>query len=377
MLVIVMKKEYYSYKEIDKIESTYKIIIGQRSNGKTYGWCRKVLSEYLKTGKPSAYIRRLDKQIEVKMLGNLFTPHTEWLEKESKGKWNSFIYRSHCFYLARYETQENGVSKKMAQDKTAFCHTYALNTAETSKGADNGEVFSICFDEFMTRAYYLNNEFILFQNILSSILRGREGATIYMLANTVNRYCPYFKDMGLSRVSNQKQGTIDIYKLGKTDLRIAVEYCSMMDVSSTKAADYYAFDNPQLQMITTGTWEIALYRHAPPELSSYRIIYTFFIVFADKTVQGDIHMYKGYPIIFFHQKTTPIKDFDKVVVYLQDSVDGNPLHQIDLRIAPTKAQKLILDLIHHQKMFFSDNELGEIVNNWLKFTLQSRTRAYI
>lgn len=369
--------DFYSYDAIDKIPATYKIIMGQRSNGKTYGWCRKVLCEYLKSGLPSAYIRRLDKQIEVKMLGNLFSPHTEWVEKESKGKWNAFVYRSHAFYLARYETLENGQVKKMAQDKTAFCHTYALNTAETSKGADNGRVSSVCFDEFMTRAYYLQNEFVLFQNVLSSILRGRSGATIYMLANTVNKYCPYFKDMGLSRVSTQKQGTIDTYKMGKSNLKIAVEYCSMMDMSSTKAAEYYAFDNPQLKMITDGSWEIALYRHAPPELSSYRVIYTFFILFDEKIVQGDIHMYKGYPIIFFHEKTTPIKDFDRVVVYVQDTMDGNPLHQIDLRVAPTKAQKIILDLLHHQKTFFADNQTGEIVNNWLKFTLQTRTRAYI
>lgn len=369
--------DYYSYEAIDKIDAAYKMIIGQRSNGKTFGWCRKVLEEYLSTGTPSAYIRRLDRQIEVKMLGSLFNPHRDWLEEHSKGKWNGFIYRSYRFYLVRYETLQTGEVKKVAQDKIPFCHAYAVNTAETSKGADNGAVKYVCFDEFITRINYLNNEFVLFQNLLSSIIRGRTGIQIFMIANTVNRYCPYFKDMGLSRVANQKQGTIDVYKLGKTNLKIAVEYCSLMDVSSTKADEYYAFDNPQLKMITTGAWEIALYRHAPPELSDYRIIYTFFIDFDRHIVQGDIHMYKGYPIIFFHEKTTPIKDFDKSVVYLQESFDGNPLHQIDLRVAPTKVQKLILDLIHYQKTFFQDNELGEVVNNWLKFSLQARQRAHV
>lgn len=372
-----MSAGYYNYDAIDKIDATYKMIIGQRSNGKTYGWCRKILDAYLSTGKPSAYIRRLDKQIEVKMLGALFNPHADWLEQRSKGKWNAFVYRSHCFYLARYEMLENGTLKKMAQDKNEFCHTYAVNTVETSKGADNGEVFCICFDEFITRGYYLTNEFVMFQNLLSSIIRGRTGIQIYMLANTVNKYCPYFRDMGISRIDSQKQGTIDIYKLGKTNLKIAVEYCSTMDVSTTNADEYYAFDNPQLKMITTGTWEIALYRHAPPGLSDARIIHTFCIVFGGKTVQGDIHMYKNYPIIFFHEKTTPIKKFDTSIVYLQDTLDGNPLHQIDLRIAPTKAQQLILDLIHYQKTFFADNEVGEIVNNWLKFSMQLRQRAHV
>lgn len=371
------QKEYYSYDAIDKIDATYRMIIGQRSNGKTYGWCRKVLEEYLNTGLPSAYIRRLDKQIETKMIGNLFDPHIEWLEKASKGKWNAIVYRSYRYYLARYEVQANGGVKKMAQDKTPFCHNYSINTVETSKGSDDGQVKFICFDEFITRAYYLNNEFVMFQNLLSSIIRDRPGVQIYMLANSVNRYCPYFKDMGLTKVATQKQGTIDLYRLGKTKKTIAVEYCSIMDVSSTQADEYYAFDNPQLTMITTGAWEIALYRHAPPALSDYRIVHTFFIIFDGKTVQGDIHMYKNYPIIFFHDKTTPIRDFDKSIVYLQESVDGNPLHQIDLRVAPTKAQKLILDLIHYQKTFFAYNEVGEIVNNWLKFSLTTRQRAHV
>ena len=367
---------YYSYSDIDSIDATYNLIIGQRSNGKTYGFCRKVLEAYLTDGLPSAYIRRLDEQIKATNLENLFNPHIGWIEEETKGKWNAIVYRLHGFYLARYEIQENGVRKKLAQDKTPFCRTYAINTTETTKGSDNGEVKYICFDEFMTRQYYLNNEFIMFQNLLSSIIRDRPGVKIYMLANTVNKYCPYFKDMGLTKVNSQKQGTIDIYKMGKTKTTIAVEYCSQSD-SSKKVSKYFAFDNPQLEMISTGAWEIALYRHAPPELSDYRIIHTFFIDFDGNIVQGDIHMYKGYPIIFFHSKTTPIKDYDKSVVYAQESIDGNPLHQIDLRVAPTKAQKLILDLVHYQKTFFQDNEIGEIVNNWLKFSLQSRQRAHV
>lgn len=368
---------YYSYDAIDKIDATYKMIIGQRSNGKTFGWCRKVLEEYLDTGTPSAYIRRLDRQIEVKMLEGLFSPHLEWLEKKSKYKWNAIIYRSHRFYLARFETTPTGVTKKTAQDRTAFCHTYAINTAETSKGADNGEVKYICFDEFMTRQNYLNNEFVLFQNLLSSIIRGRNNIQIYMLANTVNKYCPYFNDMGLARVSRQKQGTIDVYRIGETKLKIAVEYCSMMETPSVQESEYYAFDNPQLKMITTGEWEIALYRHAPPQLSDYRKILTFFIVFDGATVQGDVHMYKGFPLAFFHEKTTPIKAPEKSIIYWQESLDGNPLHQIDLRVAPTKAQQLIVQLFKTQKTFFAYNDVGETVNNWMKFSMQNRIRAHI
>lgn len=358
--------QWYDYAAIDKIDSVYKIIIGERSNGKTYGWCKKVIDEYIRTGKPSAYIRRFDEQIKPKFLGNLFDPHIEYIKKKSNGKWNHIRYWQNHFYLERVETLPNGTVKKVAKDDVAFCRTYAINTVETSKGADQGEVKYICFDEFITRIRYLGNEFVLFQNLLSSIIRKRSGITIYMLANTVNKFCPYFSDMGLRGVAKQKQGTIDVYRLGKTNSKIAVEYCASSGVSKATET-YYAFDNPQLDMIKNGSWEIDLYRHAPEGLSDYRIVFSFFVLFDSQIVQGDIYMYNGYPICFFHPKTTPIKSPERQVMYTQDTIDGNPLHQTDVRIKPTRAQQLIADIFNAKKTFYSDNECGEIINNWVKW----------
>ena len=101
--------------------------------------------------------------------------------------------------------------------------TYAISTAETTKGTDPGEVAMILFDEFITRQFYIANEFIKFQNLLSSIIRDRPNVQIYMLANTVSKHCPYFRDMGLYRISQQEQGTIDVYTMGKSGTKIAVE----------------------------------------------------------------------------------------------------------------------------------------------------------
>lgn len=373
---LVIDMNYYNYDNIDKLNATYNLIIGQRSNGKTFGWCRKAIDAYLEDGIPSAYIRRHDEQIRPTNISNLFHPHTNYIERKTKGKYNAIIYRLHSFYLARYENTVTGAEKKVAQDKNPFCRTYAISTAETTKGADAGELKYICFDEFMTRRFYLNNEFVLFQNLLSSLIRNRSGVKIYMLANTVNKYCPYFADMGLRNVAKQKQGTIDVYQMGKSDTTIAVEYCNQADVA-VSVSKYFAFDNPQLEMISTGAWEIALYRHAPIKISDYRVILSFFILFDGSIVQGDIHMYNGYPVIMYHWKTTPVKDPERSIMYIQDTIDGNPLHQVDLRVAPTKAQKLILDLMHYQKAFYADNEVGEHVNNWMKYSMKSRNNAHI
>ena len=244
-----------------------------------------------------------------------------------------------------------------------MCRTYSLNTWETTKGQDAGEVWSICFDEFITRRYYLANEFVAFTNLLSSIMRNRP-CKIFMLANTVNKSCLYFREMGIRHIREMEQGTIDVYKIGLTDKKIAIEY-SDSPGSSKEVCEYFAFDNPELKMITEGSWEIAMYRHAPPEMERRgRLIMSFFIEHDQQTLQGDVRMYDRFPIVFFHAKTTPIKKRDKSVIYVDEICDGNPLHQISLRQAPTRAHEVIRSLIAQHKTFFADNEIGESFANW-------------
>lgn len=362
------QNEYYSYANIDKLKATYNIIIGQRANGKTYGMLKKILDAYIDKGLPSAYVRRLDEQIKTTVIAHLFNELSPYIAKKTNGNYNGVTYWMHAFYLVKNDILADGSVKRQNKDSKPFCRAYALNTMENSKGADAGKIRYICFDEFMTRKFYLANEFVVFQNLLSSLIRNREGVQIYMLANTVNKYCPYFKDMGLKSVDTMEQGTINLYTVGKTDTTIAVEYCDTVKVSE-KVAKYYAFDNPQLDMITSGAWEIALYRHSPPELHKYDIIISFFVVFDDKLIQGDIYNYKDYPIIFWHPKTTPLKNPDQDIIYYPEIYDGNPLHMVTLSGGVTKAQKLIEMLIKSNRTFYSDNTCGELVNNWLKIAM--------
>mgnify|MGYP003302607150 FL=1 len=359
--------EYYSYSGIMEIDAVYRMIIGQRSNGKTFGWCRLALEHFFDFGLASAYVRRLDEMIKPKIIADLFTPHIDYIIEKSGGDWNGFEYRSNCFILVRREKDSLGNAEIAARDTKPFCRTYAISTVETTKGPDRGAVWSICFDEFITRSYYLANEFILFQNVCSSIIRDRPGVHIFMLANTVSKFCPYFREMGLYRITKQEQGTIDVYKIGKSGSQIAVEYCAELERVKKNVSKYFAFDNPQLEMIQAGAWELALYRHAPPELSQYPIAHTFFVIHEGRTVQGDIHLYKGYPIIFFHPKTTEIQRPEKTIIYDNDTItDGNPLHSCAVANGACKAMRIIFDLIKTKRTFYADNDTGETVAAWLR-----------
>lgn len=360
------RKKYYDYSNIMDIHAVYRVIIGQRSNGKTFGWCRMALQNFFDDGLPSAYIRRLDEMIKPRIISGLFDPHIDYIKKQTDGDYNAIEYRANAWTLIRREPDKDGTLVTVARHPQPFCRSYAISTVETTKGVDHGAVWSVCFDEFITRAYYLSNEFVMLQNLLSSIIRDREGVQIFLLANTVSKFCPYFAEMGLYRIAEQQQGTIEVYQLGQSGGQIAVEYCAEMERTNKSVSTYFAFDNPQLSMITTGKWEIALYRHAPPELSRHRIIFVFFVDFAGKIIQGDIYTYNGAPLIFFHRKTTPIKNPDSSVIYTEDQRDSNPLHQIAVSVCMCRAHDMIYDLIRMQKTFYADNETGEHVAAWLK-----------
>lgn len=75
-----MRNEYYSLKKINKLNALYNLIIGQRSNGKTYAVCEQEVKGNFKEGYRMAYIRRYDEEIMPKNIQNLFKPHSALIE---------------------------------------------------------------------------------------------------------------------------------------------------------------------------------------------------------------------------------------------------------------------------------------------------------
>lgn len=252
-----MENGYYSYKDIDETNAQYRMIIGERSNGKTYGALLKILKNYIELGKQGAYIRRYREDFTGKRGATLFAgiESNNEIEKLTNGEYNSVQYYAGCWYL-KYQD-----GNKPIKDSKPFCYGFAINSMEHDKSTSYPDITTIVFDEFLSRSFYLTNEFVLFMNVISTIIRQRNDVVVYMLGNTVSQYSPYFKEMGIESIKDMKQGDIDIYKYGDSDLRVAVEYAPSVGDSIKKSGDYFAFNNPSLQMITEGNWEFDLYPH--------------------------------------------------------------------------------------------------------------------
>lgn len=358
-----MNYKYYSLKNILARKAQYNIIIGERSNGKTYAVEEYGLKKYVETGETMALIRRWKEDFRGKRGQHMFDAlvSNDVVTKLTKGEFNTVQYYSGQWWLARFDESTNSY----VRDNQPFCFGFALSDMEHDKSISYPTVTTIMFDEFLTRGYYIQDEFVLFMNVLSSIIRQRDNVTIFMLGNTVNKYCPYFDEFGLKHIKNQTQGTIDLYTYGQSALRVAVEYCSPLNKKSKPSDIYFAFDNPHLAMIKNGAWEIGQYPHLPYKYKPSEIVFTFFIEFTGNIVQCEVVCKKSEMFVFCHMKTTPYKKGVMNLIYrVEPSAEPNirqsfipPLDSIDTRI---------VKLYRANKFFYQSNDVGEIVNNFIK-----------
>ena len=356
--------KYYSLKKINSKNATYNVIFGERSNGKTYACLEQALKNYFEHGKQFAYIRRWSDDIAPKRMNNLFNAMLDKVEKFSDGEFHSIIYRTGVFYLANY----NKDGKAIYNDQDIIGYAFNLSASEHNKANSYPNITMIIFDEFLTNKYYLPDEFVLFMNTVSTIIRQRTDVKIYMLGNTVNKFCPYFGEMGLNNVLNQEQGTIDVYTYGKSKLKVAVEYANNNKLLK-KNNYYFAFDNPKLKMITSGAWELNIYPHAPIKWRPKNELFHFFIIFNGITYQCDVISRDQYNFIFVHNKTTPIKRPDKDLIYSLDYHAGMNYNRNILR-PKLELEKNIAFMFSHDMVYYQDNEVGEAISNYIKICRQ-------
>lgn len=356
---------YYSTTKIDKKDSTYNVIFGERSNGKTYALLLKAIKNYHKTGKQFAYVRRWKEDITGRRAQRLFSGIDENNEvgKITQNEFKGVHYYAGKFYFCNYD--DNG--KVIYSDENVIGFTFALSDGEHDKSTSFPNITTVIFDEFLTNRLYLSDEFVLFMNTVSTIVRRREDVKIYMLGNTVNKYCPYFNEMGLNKIQQMEQGSIDVYRYGNSSLKVAVEYCATVkdNNKNTPSNKYFAFNNPKLEMITGGSWELAIYPHLPMKYTPKNILLIFFIEFGDNIYQGEVINVDNIAFLYIHNKTTPIRKPDEHIIY---SLEPKPEMNYNLNIyRPNgKIQEKLLYFFKHGKVFYQDNNVGDAINNYLK-----------
>lgn len=353
---------YYSLRKILQHNATYNVIFGERSNGKSYAVHKYGLEEFWKNGSQMAVIRRWQDDYTGKRGSTMFDGivNNGEVTRVTNGEWTGIYYYSSRWYLCRYENE------KRITMETPFAFGFAITSQEHDKSTSYPNVRTILYDEFLTRNAYIPDEFVLFCNVLSTIIRQRDDVKIFMLGNTVNKYCPYFKEMGLKHIQDMNQGDIDVYKYGDKKLTVAVEYCKPNGGSGKPSDFYFAFDNPKLNMITGGTWEIDIYPHCPCKYRPKDIRYIFFIDFDGNILQCEVVCVEDGYFLFIHAKTGEIKHPEKDLVFSLNNWSHARNRRMNIMKPEDELGSKLAWFFKHNRVFYQDNEIGEVVNNYLK-----------
>lgn len=241
-----MKKSiYWNILKILGFKADFNLVIGQRGNGKTFGVLKHFLELYKKTKKRFCYIRRWDEDVKAFRMEQLFAPFRNILD-ELFGEEFTIQYKQHKFYLV------NGNGTKI----DCIGYVLSLSSSHHTKSIAYTNVGNILYDEFirMSGEQELKDELSRFDNTLSTIIRGdNTNVVIWMLANTVSKYSPYFLRFGID-INKVEQGTIlvkDIPLETGEVLKVALEYCEFNEEASKKISKYSTN-----AMIKSGKWEI-------------------------------------------------------------------------------------------------------------------------
>lgn len=193
----------------------YYFLLGARSAGKTYPTLKRAIMDAIDGKGVFAYVRRYKESIADSKIQDLLAPHVQWLSDYTNGKWNRFKYYRKRWYLERWETDENGDTKRVEKDPVPIGGAFAMNTWETDKGpdfaADKGGMAHIIIDEVLSAGgEYLNDEWQKFQNVISSLVRDnyQKDTKIWLLSNPVSKFGgPYMKNLGITKKLMENFGT--------------------------------------------------------------------------------------------------------------------------------------------------------------------------
>lgn len=366
--------KYFDVRDVIKEvpDANIYMFIGERSNGKTYSALSYALDRYCELGKTFVYVRRLAESVRAQYMRNLFWGNVK--TGDVKRHLSQFGYLDIGFYSGAFWGMLENEKGKLIRDNYPIGYTQSISTWETSKGASIPHAGTIVFDEFLTRGTYWENEPILFENLISSIVRDESDVKVIMLANTVSWTCPYFREWGLGHVRNMKQGTFDVYQSGDNKRKIVVCYT---EHAGPKASDvYFNYDNPRSRMITEGVWETADYPRIPPEIRDWYMGEPSYI----QSIEGWTAKVQpastpdGTECVLVFPNRREIIDREGMDPRYQDRIVYTdyfypyPNCKFALTKHRDKYTQFLLKCFNQGAVFYYNNEVGENIRNYLKWS---------
>lgn len=364
------EQKYYRLNNILKCDAEYNMLLGERSNGKSYSVKECILWEAFNH---ADYEKWINEGVRVEKANNRydFGYLRRWREETKTRDVESYfddidiktltsnvydcvvVYRNDIFFG---KTDAEGHIEK-SENRIGCC--FALTSATHYKSLAFPTIGNIVFEEFITNSGYLPREVDNLLDIVSSIAR-RNRVRVFLIGNTISRMCPYFDEWELVHVKTQKQGTIDIYNqpTNQTDpetgelitIKIAVEYCENSGNNSKM------FFGNKANMIVSGVWESEIQPHLEGNFKEYTMCYKILYKYSSFKFYICL-LRKGheYPFLFVY----PVGDDEdkKVKRVISDEFSTDKYTTLYLtKVA--KFDSIVIELLKDRKVCFSDNLTG-------------------
>ena len=210
--------KFYNGNALDQTGAPWLCVLSERSDGKSLWWVKYCIMDYFKTGHKFGYVRRYEENLKEGEVNRYFGDKNlvAWLEKA--GYTGVKCWRGEL-WLTKWD------EKNLRNARVELIgHALPISTQEGKKG-QHFDLYNFVFEEFITKKLYLPDEFTEFQNLISTA--NREGIfRAILIGNTIARYCPYLREMGID-IFKAKKGKIyeqDLKVSGGRTIKSAFEY---------------------------------------------------------------------------------------------------------------------------------------------------------
>lgn len=343
-----MAKKFYSLSQMNKTGAQYRMLLGEKSNGKSYAVKSFVIDEAYRLNRKFIYMRRFREDLKTVDVNSYFADAP--VRDITHHEYERVIVDKGILYLANYNEDEDKFDKGPELGRCVYLSGYEHFASQAFP-----DTYNIVYEEFITQRTYLPNEPAQLQKMTSTILRDREGV-VFLVGNTINRVCPYFTEWQLTHTIKQEPGTIEIYNFHRENdegediiTKVAVERC-LSSNSSTKM-----FFGKTSEFIVKGGWEV--YDKAKPEkdMKEYTMLYECLL-----EKQGFAFVMRlmvdpesGGQFVYVYPFTTK-RNIRRIIT---DRFSTDPF--ITAQFNPNiRAEVKMQELIKQKKVCFSDNLTG-------------------
>jgi len=351
-------KDVYNPSSLPIGKASYFVLLSERKTGKTTNLLLIGLLLYWHYGIVTQYIRSNENMIMNKNIKDLYSTiiQYEYIEKITKARYNSIYYHARQWTLCKVD--ENGNIVDEDNKHCVFCLSFDNNEFyKSSYNTVNGDF--IIVDEIIGKRYRMN-EFVELMDLLSTIIRKRVTANIFLLANTIDLHSEYFLEFEIyDEIQHMQIGDKEIYR---TDYgtNIYVELIKTNQDSLEKAlynARYFGFKNPKINSITGSGWAVNEYPHIE---KGYTLIESgIYIEYHNRLLALDIVNYENIGVCINCHKASRTYE-DSIIYSLAEPKDKRYRYYMG---NGDNLDKFIVTLIQNHRIKFQNNTCGTMFYN--------------